>query len=336
MKIMTCIVVLENANLKNMVEISKKAGGTGGSRLGLKAKDKVSVQDLLYGLMLRSGNDAAVALAEYVGGDVQGFATLMNQKVKELGLKDTNFVTPHGLDEVEHYTTAYELSLIADYALNNKKFIEIVGTKTYTIMVNGSPRMLNNTNELLGNLNGVDGVKTGFTNNAGRCLVTSTTRNGHQIICVVLGADTKKIRTTDSVKLIEYAFANYEYINVKQQMEEKFSEWVKDYQNKVIIQKGKNIVPRILLEQNSIKELPINKQAKKDITVEIQAVDTLEAPVKNGKILGTVLLKKKEEVMLSANIIIGNEIDKKNVWDYFFQIITGYKVFLEEGMQLNG
>ena len=119
----------------------------------------------------------------------------MNKKAEELGLTNTHFVTPHGLDETEHYTSAYELALITDYALKNKKFASIVNTKTCNISINGQSKTLSNTNELLGNLNGVDGVKTGFTNGAGRCLVTSTTRNGHQIICVVLGADTKKIRT---------------------------------------------------------------------------------------------------------------------------------------------
>lgn len=120
---------------------------------------------------------------------------MMNEKAEELGLKDTHFITPHGLDETEHYTTAYELAKITDYALKNKKFAQIVNTKTTTININGASKTINNTNELLGNLNGVDGVKTGFTNNAGRCLVTSTSRNSHRIICVVLGADTKKIRT---------------------------------------------------------------------------------------------------------------------------------------------
>ena len=119
----------------------------------------------------------------------------MNQKAQELGLANTHFVTPHGLDEPSHYTTAYELSCITDYALKNEMFSKIVATKTCDIHINGQPKTLSNTNELLGNLNGVNGVKTGFTNSAGRCLVTSTTRNGHQIICVVLGADTKKIRT---------------------------------------------------------------------------------------------------------------------------------------------
>ena len=208
-KIMTCIIVLENANLNEEVTVSSRAAGTGGSRLELKKGDKITIHDLLYGLMLRSGNDAAVALAEHVGGDKEGFAKLMNNKAKELGLKDTHFVTPHGLDNPEHYTTAYELAQITDYALKNETFAKIVNTKDYTISINGYSKGLTNTNELLGYLQGVNGVKTGFTNNAGRCLVTSVNRNNFEIITVVLGADTKKIRTADSIKLIEYAYKNY-------------------------------------------------------------------------------------------------------------------------------
>lgn len=131
-KIMTAIVVIENANLESIVTISQKAAGTGGSRLGLHTNDKVSVKDLLYGLLLCSGNDAAVALAEFVGGDLPGFSNLMNNKVSELGLTSTHFVTPHGLDNESHYTTAYELAKIADYALKNKTFRNIVGTKNHT------------------------------------------------------------------------------------------------------------------------------------------------------------------------------------------------------------
>ena len=118
--IMTAIVVIENANLKDTVKIDQKAAGTGGSRLGLKKNDKITVNDLLYGLMLRSGNDAAIALATYVGGSVDGFAKMMNDKAKSLGLVNTHFVVPHGLDNKEHYTTAYELAKITDYALKNE------------------------------------------------------------------------------------------------------------------------------------------------------------------------------------------------------------------------
>ena len=196
-KIMTAIVVLEHSNLSDIVTVSAKAASTGGSRLGLHSDDKISIHDLLYGLLLCSGNDAAIALAESVGGDVENFANLMNQKANDLGLNSTHFITPHGLDNDEHYTTAYELAIITDYALKNDIFCSLVGTKTHTILINNQPKTLSNTNELLGNLNGVYGVKTGFTNGANRCLVTSTKRGNMDLICIVLGADTKKDRTKD-------------------------------------------------------------------------------------------------------------------------------------------
>ena len=193
-KIMTATIIIENCNLEETIEVSKKAAGTGGSRLGLKTGDKITIRDLLYGLMLCSGNDAAVALAEHAGKDIKGFSELMNQKASDLGLTNTHFETPHGLDSDEHYTTAYELAILTNYALQNKIFSQIVGTKNYTVTINGYPKNLSNTNELLGTFDGVYGVKTGFTNGANRCLVTACKRNDMDIICVVLGADTKKFR----------------------------------------------------------------------------------------------------------------------------------------------
>lgn len=153
-KIMTALVVIENKdNLEEKIKVSAKAAGTGGSRLGLHTNDEITINNLLYGLLLCSGNDAAVALAEGVSGSVENFANLMNEKAKEIGLKDTHFVTPHGLDEEEHYTTAYELAKITDYALKNKKFAQIVSTKEYTVYINKDYKNIRNTNELLGTLN---------------------------------------------------------------------------------------------------------------------------------------------------------------------------------------
>lgn len=320
-KIMTAIVVLENAKLTDTVEISRKAGGTGGSRLGLKAGDKISVNDLLYGLMLRSGNDAAVALAEHVGGSIEGFAKLMNKKAKELELTNTNFVTPHGLDSQEHYTTAYELAQLTNYALKNKKFASIVNTKTTSITINGQARVLSNTNELLGNLYGVDGVKTGFTNNAGRCLVTSTTREGHQIICVVLGADTKKIRTQDSVKLIEYAFKNFEYTNIKEKIEQDFEEWKKQQLEKIEIIKGCEQPLQIELEEIIYEQMPIKTEQIKDIKVQIEAQSELQAPVQANQIIGNLTLKIKEQEILKLNMTVKESINKKTINDYMLEFL---------------
>lgn len=186
-KIMTAIVVLENStDLSQTVTISRKAASTGGTRLGLETNDKITISNLLYGLLLCSGNDAAIALSEAIAGDVSSFVGLMNNKAESLGLSNTHFESPHGLDSDNHYTTAYELSLLTDYALNNSTFLKIVGTTNYTVNINGYSKSLKNTNELLGVLNGVYGVKTGFTNGANRCLVTACKRNDMDVICIVL------------------------------------------------------------------------------------------------------------------------------------------------------
>ena len=178
-------------------------------------------------------------MAECIGGNIEGFAEMMNAKAQELGLNSTHFITPHGLDMPEHYTTAFELAKMADYALNIEKFANIVNTKSITISINDRSKTLTNTNELLGNLYGVNGVKTGFTNGANRCLVTSVNRDGMSIITVVLGADTKKDRTNDSIKLIEYAYSNYEIYNLEDIINEKYNEWKQINENRIEVIKGK-------------------------------------------------------------------------------------------------
>lgn len=320
-KIMTCIVVIENADLNAEVKVSAKAAGTGGSRLGLKKDDKITIKDLLYGLMLRSGNDAAVALAEYVGKDKEGFANLMNKKAKELGLKDTHFVTPHGLDDPEHYTTAYELAKIADYALKNEMFAKIVGTKEHTININGYAKQLCNTNELLGYLQGVSGVKTGFTNNAGRCLVTSVNRNDFEIITVVLGADTKKIRTADSINLIEYAYENYKYLNIEDIVNEKFGNWKEINKKRIQVEKGKNKTVVLKLRKIKNKVIPVKKSDIDNINIEINCLYYLKAPIGKGDVIGNLKITLNEEVVEVVDIVNNEEIKKKDRKDYFLEFL---------------
>lgn len=329
-KIMTAIVVIENTDLNNIVEISSKAAGTGGSRLKIKKGDKIKVKDLLYGLMLRSGNDAAVALAEYVGGSIEGFAILMNKKAKEIGLKNTNFVTPHGLDEELHYTTPYELAILTDYALKNETFANIVNTKICSISINGSSRTISNTNELLGYLNGVYGVKTGFTNGAGRCLVTSIKRDSLDIICVVLGADSKKIRTADSVKLIEYTFSNFSYVDIKLKIEEEFNAWEDINSGRVSIEKGIKSGINLRLEEYSLKYYPIKKNTENNIKIEVNANLDLVAPVKINAKIGEVKVFYGENEILSLEILTDEEVRKKGILDYIYEITKGYSCYLEE------
>lgn len=322
-KIMTTIVILEKADLNEKVTVSAKAGGTGGSRLGLKKGDKASVRDLLYGLMLRSGNDAAVALAEHVGGSVKEFAELMNEKAIELGLTNTHFVTPHGLDDANHYTTALELAKLTDYAMDNETFAKIVGTKSTTIYINNQSRQINNTNELLGVLNGVVGVKTGFTNNAGRCLVTEIKRNNMDIITIVLGADTKKDRTKDSVNLIEYTFSKYKMYNLEEQIIKEFNKWKNINEKRILIIKGKTSNPKLALGAIEKATIPICDNDK--IEYSINALTEIEAPVEQWNVMGTLTVKLNGEILENIDIVNVNEVQKRDWKDYFKIVLNRFE-----------
>lgn len=320
-KIMTAIVVVENSNLSDIVKIDSKAAGTGGSRLGLKKNDKITVNDLLYGLMLRSGNDSAVALAIHVGGSIEGFAEMMNQKAKELKLVNTHFVVPHGLDKEGHYTTAYELAKITDYALKIDKIKEIVSTKTYTVTINSQPKIISNTNELLGNLYGVYGVKTGFTNGAGRCLVTACKRDDLDIITVVIGADTKKYRTSDSMSLIEYAYKNYQIIDIKSKIEEQFEEWKKINQQRITINKGSKSKIELTLQNLEYDKMAIKNTQVDNINIEINAMFYLEAPVEQNKVIGNLKVMLGDEVIELLEIYNQEKIEKKDIKTYFTEFL---------------
>lgn len=180
-----------------------------------------------------------------------------------------------------------------------------------------------------GNLNGVDGVKTGFTNNAGRCLVTSTSRDGHQIICVVLGADTKKIRTTDSVKLIEYAYSNFEYVNIKELIDEKFEEFEKEESKNIEIIKGKNN-SSYEIEKVLVEKVPIKKSEVKDVKPYVEYKAVLQAPVYKDTIIGAINVKLKDKSIYSTNIVIKNDIQKTNILDYMKRMISNYNIYIND------
>lgn len=311
-KIMTAIIVLENTeNLNEVVEVESKAAGTGGSRLGLKTGDKITINDLLYGLLMRSGNDAAVELAIHTAGSITDFAELMNLKAKELGLKDTNFVTPHGLDDPKHYTTATELAKIADYALNNKKFSMIVDTQFTTITINGESKEIKNTNELLGKVNGVYGVKTGFTNNAGRCLVTAIKTDKLDIIIVTLGADTRKDRGTDTLKLLKYIQRNFTQQNIESCAQEEFEMWKDINENRIYVSKGQNQI-RTKLAEIPIKEILTDKELEIDITT----MTYFDAPISTGTRIGTATIKCGNRIIEEVSIITENSVNRKGIIEY--------------------
>lgn len=207
-KIMTAIVAIEHGRLDSTVKVSVRAAGKEGSSLYLKAGEKITLRNALYGLMLRSGNDAAMAIAEHVGGSVEGFAFLMNQKAEEIGLTHSHFMNPHGLDEQGHYSSANDLAKLAVYALRNPEFKEIVRTR-----VKSAPNPNEewdykwvNKNRMLTMYDGADGVKTGYTKQSLRTLVTSATRDGQQLVAVTLNDGNDWI---DHRNLLDYGFANF-------------------------------------------------------------------------------------------------------------------------------
>lgn len=201
-KIMTALVVCEQCNVLDRVKIPKEAVGIEGSSMYLQEGEVLTVQELLYGLMLRSGNDAATALAIYCGGTVEGFAQLMNDKAHRLGLENTHFANPHGLDAPGHYSTARDMAILTAYAMENPIFAQTVSTKSVTV---GS-RVLQNHNKLLWQVEGADGVKTGFTKASGRILVSSATRMGRRLIAVTMNAPSD---WADHKQLLEMGFSNY-------------------------------------------------------------------------------------------------------------------------------
>lgn len=320
-KIMTAIIVLENCNnLKEEFTIPEKVNHVQGSTLGLKKDDKITINDLLYGLLLRSGNDCAVALSIAIAENTENFISLMNKKAEVLGLAKTHFVTPHGLDDPNHYTTPYELALITDYALKNEKFAKIVKTVNYTIQINNVPKEIKNTNEVLcNNVEGVYGVKTGFTNNAGRCLVTSVKRNNLDFIIIVLAADSRKYRAEDTVKLINYAFKNYRYENLETEITEEFNNWQYINLERITVNKAQNKL-RVVLGNYKIKSLATNT----DITFETNAISYKEAPIQKNEKVGNIIVKNGEEIIETIDILAANNVERKSIKDYYKMLLKVY------------
>jgi len=215
-KIMTCIVALEYGNLNELVTVSAYAASMPNVKLGVRNGEQFLLKDLLYSLMLESHNDVAVAIAEHVAGSVEAFAALMNQKARDIGAYNTNFVTPNGLDANGHYTTAADLALIGAYAIKNNKFVEITNTASYTFSNNAGTRSfnVNNKNSFLNQMDGAFGIKTGYTGQAGYCFVGALKRDGKVLVSVVLGSGwppNKTNKWSDTKKLMNYGLSNYSY-----------------------------------------------------------------------------------------------------------------------------
>ena len=313
-KILTAIVAIENCkDLKEKHEIQKEAVGIEGSSIYLRQGEFLSIEELLYGLMLRSGNDSAVAIAIIVGGSVENFVNMMNDLCKKLGLKNTNIVTVNGLHDDNHYTTASDLAAITRYAMQNETFKQIVSTKETKIDNTKSKkekvRFLKNKNKLLKMIDGADGVKTGYTKKAGKCFVGSATRNGMQIICVVLNCANM---FDDCANLINQAFNEYKLCTlVKAGVFTSINIDNKKLQNISIILK-KDII------------YPLNSDEISKISAKVVLRDDLKSSIYKTNEVGILQLSVENNLIFSEKLYTINVYKKDGFNDYVKKIVTAF------------
>lgn len=290
-KIMTALVVCEQCNVLDRVKIPPEAVGIEGSSMYLKEGEILTVQELLYGLMLQSGNDAAVALAIYCGGTVEGFVSLMNDKAASLGLKNTKFENPNGLDGVQHYSTARDLAVLAAYAMSNPIFSQVVSTKSVRV----GERTLTNHNKLLWRIDGAEGVKTGYTKAAGRTLVSSTVRDNRRLIVVTLNAPDD---WNDHKQLTESGFQNF---TVKQIIRKG------DCVGTVEVAGGRTKTVELIAAEDFSYALQNGEQ----VEILPQPPGFVYAPVSRGQDAGVIYICIGENAIGTVPVVYGKTIERK-------------------------
>lgn len=316
-KIMTAILAIEMGNLKDTVIVSKNATKAPPVKMFLKEGEEIKLKELLYALMMQSSNDAAVAIAEHISGDVETFCNLMTEKAKELGAKDTVFKTPNGLDSGDHHSTAYDMALITKYALKNETFLEIINTREISFKTNKSSYNIINKNRLLSEFNGANGVKTGYTGKAGHCFVGSATRDGLSLISVVLasgwGTKGKQQKWIDTKEILNYGFNNFKYETVLKK---------EDCQNVLNINKGyKENIP--LYYENEIV-LPLKNNELSQIKIETEIPDMLEAPIYENQKVGIAKVVLNNEVLAEVNILAKEKVARKTLFHNFNKVIKNW------------
>lgn len=312
-KVMSMLLIMEkidDGSLKydDIVEISTESSSMGGSQIFLNPGDKYKVIDLLKGVAMASANDAVVALAEKTYGSKEHFIETMNKKAESLGLKNTHFVNVHGLDEEGHYSSAYDMSIMARELLKHEKILDFTRVyEEYLTKPDGSQIWLVNTNKLVRFYDGVDGLKTGFTQNAGYCLTATGKKNNLRLISVVMGEESIEKRSSDTVKLLNYGFNTFKVNLIKNKSE---------ILGKVNVQKGKKenvdvVLVNDLIELLNASDKPSNYKFK-------ILVDKITAPVKKGDVIGKVKVLNDNGILISqVDITVNENVLKANLWDLF-------------------
>ncbi|MBP2649827.1 MAG: Serine-type D-Ala-D-Ala carboxypeptidase [Firmicutes bacterium] len=315
-KMMTLIVALENGNLNDLVTASVKASETEGSSLELAPGEQLKLVDMLYGMMLVSGNDATVAVAEHIGGSVENFAKMMTDKAHAIGAVNTNFTNTSGLPDPKHYTTAADLAKIAAYGYKNPMFARIVGTEHVILPWAGKPnnRDLYNENRMLWLYKGGNGVKTGYTDAAGRCLVSGAKQNDIQLVAVVLDSDTM---WDDSIKLLDYGFSQLKPVEVVNKG---------DIFKTVKVNSGKT--EYIRLETLNSVVLPVNSDGSDNYTTVIDAPERVEAPVAKGAKIGKVKVLYNNTEVTSVDLVAADSADRKSFFGSVWNTVWGFFTYV--------
>jgi len=313
-KIMTAITVIENnPDLNQIVEIKPEYTGIEGSSIYLQAGEKLTIKELLYGLMLQSGNDCAVSLACYTSGSIDKFSELMNNFALNIGVINTNFTNPHGLHNDNHYTTAYDLAKISCYAMKNNIFKEIVSTKSIKI---SSPfqkyRLLLNKNKMLKEYDGATGIKTGFTKKAGRCLVSSANKNGMEVVCVVLGCPPMFER---SKNLLNNSYNEYKYTEI--------------FNADSFKEKAKIIGTDIYCQLKTYKSFyyPLKKDEINYIKTSILFPQEITPPFEKEDIVGKIEIYYKNQLLFSENIYTIIGVQGKDYNYIVKDIVASWRIF---------
>lgn len=318
-KIMTALVALDNAGLDTVFTASKNASDTEQSSIHLVEGEEMTLGNILYGLMLRSGNDAAICIAENIGGSQEGFVQMMNDRAAQLGAKDTHFVNPNGLHNKDHYTTAYDLALIARAAIKNKDFNKIVKTKTATIdrSINKKDVLMKNTAGFLWDFKGADGIKTGFTSQAGHCFVGSATRGRWRLITVVLGSPKAG---DDTAALLEYGFKYYQSIPFART----------DYPVKTLSVPG-GVTKEVALVPSRDFGLTIRKSNSTGYDTEINTGKKAPAPVKKGDKLGEMVCYLNGREVGTVDLVAASDVDRTagaTVWHWTKKVLATSGILL--------
>jgi len=320
-KIMTLILGMEalesgKISLTDEVRISAHAASMGGSQLWLEEGEVQTVENLFKAITIRSANDAAVALAEHIAGSEEIFVKMMNEKAKEIGMNNTNFVNASGLHHENHYTTAYDVALMSAELLKHEKMHDwltiymdemLVGKKKDKV------QSLVNTNRLLKEYDGTTGIKTGSTSQAGYCLSASAKKGNLHLIAVIMGSDTSKIRFEESMRLLDYGFANYDSVPIGRKG---------DVISKVLVQKGNSQYLEVVLEKDCYLLLP--KGQSKEISKETVLPEYVESPIKNGDVIGELIVKIEGKEVERVNLVAKNDVERASIKDIFLKLLSNF------------